>query len=149
MSYSETAEPALSISAVERETGLSKDTLRIWERRYRFPEPLRDMNGERVYSHAQVWVNGRRMGAHEGGFLPFELDITDAVKIGAENEILVLVDARSMAADLDHASYFAYFELAGIWQPIEVFATSPVYLAHLAVSTVGKTWRCSWTSIPA
>lgn len=47
-------EPALSISAVERETGLTKDTLRIWERRYRFPEPLRDVNGERVYSHAQV-----------------------------------------------------------------------------------------------
>jgi MerR family transcriptional regulator, light-induced transcriptional regulator len=54
MTYFETAEPALSISAVERETGLSKDTLRIWERRYRFPEPLRDGNGERVYSHAQV-----------------------------------------------------------------------------------------------
>jgi DNA-binding transcriptional MerR regulator/methylmalonyl-CoA mutase cobalamin-binding subunit len=45
---------ALSISAVERETGLSKDTLRVWERRYRFPEPLRDANGERVYSSAQV-----------------------------------------------------------------------------------------------
>jgi methanogenic corrinoid protein MtbC1 len=45
---------ALSISAVERETGLSKDTLRVWERRYRYPEPLRDANGERVYSSAQV-----------------------------------------------------------------------------------------------
>jgi DNA-binding transcriptional MerR regulator/methylmalonyl-CoA mutase cobalamin-binding subunit len=44
----------LSISAVERETGLTKDTLRVWERRYRFPEPGRDANGERVYSHEQV-----------------------------------------------------------------------------------------------
>ena len=40
-----------------------------------------------------------------------------------------------MAGDLDNASYFAYFELAGIWQPIEVFATSPTYLSHLAVTT--------------
>ena len=58
-----------------------------------------------------------------------------AVKPGAENEILVLVDARTMAGELDNASYFAYFELAGIWQPIEVFATSPAYLSHLAVTT--------------
>ncbi|MBK8767339.1 MAG: MerR family transcriptional regulator, partial [Burkholderiaceae bacterium] len=29
----------LSISAVERDTGLSKDTLRVWERRYGFPLP--------------------------------------------------------------------------------------------------------------
>ena len=90
---------------------------------------------EAIYSHAQVWVNGKRVGAHEGGFTPFELDITDMVKPGAENEILVLVDARTMASDLDNASYFAYFELAGIWQPIEVFATSPTYLSHLTVTT--------------
>jgi DNA-binding transcriptional MerR regulator/methylmalonyl-CoA mutase cobalamin-binding subunit len=45
---------ALSIGAVERETGLSKDTLRVWERRYRFPEPRRDAHGERVYSAEQV-----------------------------------------------------------------------------------------------
>ena len=36
---------ALNISAVEREAGLSKDVLRMWERRYGFPKPLRDDNG--------------------------------------------------------------------------------------------------------
>lgn len=45
---------ALAISAVERETGLSKDTLRVWERRYGFPQPLRDQNGERIYPSDQV-----------------------------------------------------------------------------------------------
>lgn len=44
----------LNISAVERDTGLSKDTLRVWERRYGFPEPARDANGERVYPVSQV-----------------------------------------------------------------------------------------------
>jgi DNA-binding transcriptional MerR regulator/methylmalonyl-CoA mutase cobalamin-binding subunit len=47
-------ETAFSISAVERDTGLSKDTLRMWERRYRFPVPMRDGNGERIYSAGQV-----------------------------------------------------------------------------------------------
>jgi MerR family transcriptional regulator, light-induced transcriptional regulator len=47
-------EPTLSISAVERDTGLSKDTLRVWERRYGFPHPLRDTLGERAYPLSQV-----------------------------------------------------------------------------------------------
>ncbi|MBI1396564.1 MAG: MerR family transcriptional regulator [Betaproteobacteria bacterium] len=44
----------LSIGAVERDTGLSKDVLRMWERRYRYPTPLRDEHGERVYPPEQV-----------------------------------------------------------------------------------------------
>jgi methylmalonyl-CoA mutase cobalamin-binding subunit/DNA-binding transcriptional MerR regulator len=43
-----------SIASVERDTGLSKDVLRIWERRYGFPRPLRDPVGERVYPADQV-----------------------------------------------------------------------------------------------
>lgn len=44
----------LPIAAVERETGLGKDTLRVWERRYGFPTPTRDSSGDRLYSVAQV-----------------------------------------------------------------------------------------------
>lgn len=47
-------ETVFSIAAVERDTGLSKDTLRVWERRYDFPKPGRDANGERVYPQEQV-----------------------------------------------------------------------------------------------
>ena len=43
-----------NIAAVERDTGLSKDVLRVWERRYGFPEPWRDQHGERIYPLAQV-----------------------------------------------------------------------------------------------
>ena len=43
-----------SIADVERDTGLSKDTLRVWERRYGFPRPRRDALGERSYAAAQV-----------------------------------------------------------------------------------------------
>jgi hypothetical protein len=45
---------AASIAAVERDTGLSKDTLRVWERRYGFPQPARDAHGERAYPLEQV-----------------------------------------------------------------------------------------------
>ena len=43
-----------NIAAVERDTGLSKDVLRMWERRYGFPVPDRDSNGERCYPTEQV-----------------------------------------------------------------------------------------------
>jgi MerR family transcriptional regulator, light-induced transcriptional regulator len=43
-----------SIAAVERDTGLTKDTLRVWERRYGFPNPGRDEFGERLYPIDQV-----------------------------------------------------------------------------------------------
>jgi DNA-binding transcriptional MerR regulator len=50
----ENAGVLLDISAVERETGLSKDVLRMWERRYGFPKPGRDDNGERQYATGEV-----------------------------------------------------------------------------------------------
>jgi hypothetical protein len=43
-----------TIATVERETGIPKDTLRVWERRYGFPLPRRDDRGERVYSLEDV-----------------------------------------------------------------------------------------------
>jgi DNA-binding transcriptional MerR regulator/methylmalonyl-CoA mutase cobalamin-binding subunit len=48
------SDASLPIAAVERETGLGKDTLRAWERRYGFPKPLRDSSGDRLYSAEQV-----------------------------------------------------------------------------------------------
>jgi MerR family transcriptional regulator, light-induced transcriptional regulator len=46
--------PQRSIAEVERETGLPRATVRIWERRYGFPAPQRDERGERLYPADQV-----------------------------------------------------------------------------------------------
>ncbi|MDK2123036.1 MerR family transcriptional regulator [Parachitinimonas caeni] len=55
MSYHHHNEIAgLNIAAVERETGISKDLLRMWERRYGFPQPQRDRFGDRVYPLTQI-----------------------------------------------------------------------------------------------
>src|SRR3954469_4113294 len=43
-----------TISQVERDTGLTKDVLRVWERRYDFPRPARDAHGERVYEARDI-----------------------------------------------------------------------------------------------
>ncbi len=44
--------PLTCISTVERDTGLLKDALRVWERRYDFPQPSRDSKSERIYPAA-------------------------------------------------------------------------------------------------
>ncbi|KQV88082.1 MerR family transcriptional regulator [Pelomonas sp. Root1237] len=44
----------IGITAVERDTGIHKETLRVWERRYGFPSPWRDATGERLYPPEQV-----------------------------------------------------------------------------------------------
>lgn len=40
---------------------------------------------------AKVWVNGKAVGGHEGGFTPFTLDVTDAV-VDGPNFVVVAVD---------------------------------------------------------
>jgi DNA-binding transcriptional MerR regulator/methylmalonyl-CoA mutase cobalamin-binding subunit len=54
MTTAQTTSAPSSISDVERDTGIPKETLRVWERRYAFPQPERDGNGERLYPVAQV-----------------------------------------------------------------------------------------------
>lgn len=44
----------LTIGAVERDSGIACDTLRIWERRYGFPVPLRNDKGKRMYPQRQL-----------------------------------------------------------------------------------------------
>jgi len=48
------ASPHYSITDIERETGISRDTLRVWERRYGFPAPLRNQRNERLYNTEQL-----------------------------------------------------------------------------------------------
>src|SRR5919109_3353971 len=40
---------------------------------------------------AEVWLNDVKVGEHEGGYLPFELEITSAAHVGA-NTLTVRVD---------------------------------------------------------
>ncbi|MGE4531348.1 MAG: MerR family transcriptional regulator [Acidithiobacillus sp.] len=50
----EGTDPQFPISVVEQETGISKELLRMWERRYAFPVPSRDGTGNRLYSRDQI-----------------------------------------------------------------------------------------------
>jgi DNA-binding transcriptional MerR regulator/methylmalonyl-CoA mutase cobalamin-binding subunit len=49
-----TASATLSIGALARATGVPVETLRTWERRYGFPQPVRKPSGHRTYPAASV-----------------------------------------------------------------------------------------------
>ena len=83
------AAAGLPIASVERETGLSKDTLRVWERRYGFPTPERDVNGERLYAPAQVRRLAQIKRLMDLGHRPGKLMALD------ETALLALDETRS------------------------------------------------------
>ncbi len=79
---------------------------------------------------AEVWVNGKRLGEHEGGYTPFSFDLTGKVH-GGNNEILVRVfdppmhEAGSAAPDqkykydeIPHGKQDWYVQTSGLWQPV-------------------------------
>src|SRR6478609_928472 len=70
---------------------------RLWYRRT-FPTPPMPagqrllLNFGAVDWQADVYVNGTRVGSHQGGYDPFTFDVTDALKPGAaEQELVVAV----------------------------------------------------------
>ena len=81
-----------------------------------------------VHSDCQVFVNGRAVGAHEGCFTAFELDVTDAVKPG-RNALALAVKSDSVSDTLASASQYAAHALGGITRKVQLFALPPVNIA--------------------
>lgn len=78
------------------ETGVFKRTLGIYSKSFDVPA---DYEGKRLFIRfegamtvANVFVNGEFAGEHRGGYNAFTFEITDLVKYGASNQILVGVD---------------------------------------------------------
>lgn len=65
--------PGYSIRMVAHRTGITPDTLRVWERRYGFPSPSRSDNGARGYSEEDVQRLLRISQALATGYRPGEI----------------------------------------------------------------------------
>ncbi|HEU4828279.1 MAG TPA: glycoside hydrolase family 2 TIM barrel-domain containing protein [Gemmatimonadales bacterium] len=93
--------------------------------------------------HARVWLNGTLLGEHEGGYLPFELELGEALRPEATNELIVRVidpgdDAEAHPefpfAEIPHGKQSWYGPVGGIWQSVHVEARHPVHLVRLKVT---------------
>jgi len=88
-----------------------------------------------VYSGAEIWVNGRRLAYHEGGFTPFEVDVTEAVH-QRQNILAVRVAEHTVVSDkFDHMSLYADFPLTGISRKVYLFRVPETHIARYTVHT--------------
>jgi MerR family transcriptional regulator, light-induced transcriptional regulator len=92
--------PLINISAVERDVGVSKDVLRVWERRYGFPAPERDSHGERLYPAEQVRRLRLVKRLMDQGYRPGRLltsPVEDLEELSAGHKATALVAASEAA----------------------------------------------------
>ena len=110
------------------------------------PQAWRDrvtlLRFEGVIYRCEVWVNGEFVGGHEGGYTPFEFDISRYVHIGAENSLVVRVVALSKKKAIDgmqlqHAPLSKqnwYYVYGGIWGKVSLAACPRVTCQSVSVN---------------
>jgi beta-galactosidase len=86
-----------------------------------------------VSSHALVKVNGKQVGTHEGSFVAFEFDITDAVQPG-ENLLEVEVQCETISDILACTSQYAAHPVGGILRKVTLFTLPQVNISDFAWS---------------
>ena len=115
------------------------ETQRLWySRKFEIPRGWRGksvlLNFGAVDWDATVWVNGKEMGKHQGGYDAFTLDITSALKPQGENELVVSVwdptDAgpQPRGKQVRKPGGIWYTPVSGIWQTVWL---EPVNAAHI------------------
>jgi beta-glucuronidase len=99
--------------------------------------------------HGTVYVNGSKVGEHDGGHLPFAFEITNLVKWDAENVVAISVEnelkptrvpAGNMTTALGNfASYprttYDFFPFAGLDRPVVLYSLSQTHVEDVSVVT--------------
>jgi hypothetical protein len=95
---------------------------------------------------AEVFVNGLSVGTHEGGYTPFALDITHAVKPGMNDLAVRVIDPpmdeqlnqalcpEMMYNEIPHGKQNWYLQNGGIWQGVRVEFCPAIYIQQVHVT---------------
>ena len=90
---------------------------------------------EAVDWRADIWVGGRKVGEHEGGYTPFAFDITDFVKREGENTVVVRAfDATDPNLPTGKQVHW-YTPSSGIWQTVWLESRPKSYISGFHVTT--------------
>ena len=90
----------------------------------------------RVNYYTKVWLNGRFIGENVGGYLPFEFDVTEHLKPGIPNHLVLRVDNKPRIEWLPAASNIEWVQYGGILQPVHLVGTASVYISDLTIIAV-------------
>lgn len=94
------------------------------------------LNFGAVDYQARVWVNGKQVAEHTGGYTAFSADITDAIKGGGPQEIVVAVTDTTGAdqptgKQSPNPSGIFYTASSGIWQTVWMEPVAPAAVDSL------------------
>lgn len=87
-----------------------------------------------VDHEAEVWLNGRYLGSHSGGYTPFRFDVTDFIKAGTNALAVRVRDDRSLnqlrgkQIWKDEPSGCHYIPVSGIWQEVWLETAGSTYI---------------------
>ncbi|GJM20752.1 MAG: HTH-type transcriptional repressor CarH [Planctomycetota bacterium] len=142
---SQSAEPSLSVGRVAKATGISVDTLRMWERRYGTPVPVRLPSGHRRYTEEQLRrlrrVSEALSRGHRAGSL-LQLEDAELDELLSEPTPEPVVDTE-LRAWLTHASRLDDIALRDALRDSLVDANPMRWISERAapfLRLVGRAW---------
>ena len=89
----------------------------------------------RVMFHSKVWLNGEYLGENLGGYLPFSFNLSEKLKQGRENSLVVRVDNKYRIEWLPASGQVEWVQYGGILDPVELISTEKTYISDLTVIT--------------
>ncbi len=127
-------------------SGVMKRADRLWYRKT-FRVPIA-WGGSRVLIHfgavdweSQVWVNGKDLGTHRGGYDAFTYDLTDALKAEGDQELIVRVfdptdgGTQPRGKQVVKPGGIFYTPTTGIWQTVWLEPVAATRVSQLKLST--------------
>src|SRR5215207_1668442 len=87
---------------------------------------------------AEVLLDDIKVGEHEGGYLPFELDITEAGRAGTNKLTLRVNDPLEIFPEIPHGKQSWYGMLSGIWQSVWMESRAVTHIQRVKISTNGE-----------
>ncbi|MHB1556551.1 MAG: glycoside hydrolase family 2 protein [Isosphaeraceae bacterium] len=79
---------------------------------------------------ADVWVNGKKVGDHEGGYTPFEFDVTGLIARDGENTLVVRAFDPTDPGLPTGKQVHWYTPSSGIWQTVWIESRPAVHIAR-------------------
>ena len=88
---------------------------------------------------AEIMLNGIKVGEHEGGYLPFEVDITEAARPGTNTVTVRVDDPLEIFPEIPHGKQSWYGLLSGIWQPVWVESRARTHIQRVKITPSSDT----------
>ncbi|MEP4545653.1 MAG: glycoside hydrolase family 2 TIM barrel-domain containing protein [Saccharospirillum sp.] len=90
---------------------------------------------EGVMTACQVYLDGKKLAEHRGGYTEFDVDITDALKPESDNLLTVAVDARERPDTPPFGGQLDYQTYGGIYRDVHLSIVEPVSIQRVKVET--------------